>query len=114
MGACLAAGTGGGIGSCTGGGRIASVFTKMVSGASGMGDAEIGNAGAADLLGLPVSTTMTIRTASNAEAATTCINVGSHGSKLGIFCIVRWLSILILQLGRAASIPRFSVSPLTC
>jgi len=60
-------------------GRILSVFTKMVAGASGMGDAEIGDAGATDLLGLPVSTTMTIKTASNAEAATTFINVDSHG-----------------------------------
>jgi hypothetical protein len=48
-----------------------------------MGDAEIGDAGAADLLGLPVSMTMTIKTASNAEAATTFINVGTHGRKLG-------------------------------
>jgi hypothetical protein len=53
----------------------------MVSGASGRGDAEIGDAGAADLLGLPVSTTMTIKTARNAEAATTF--VGTHGRKLG-------------------------------
>jgi hypothetical protein len=44
-----------------------------------MGDAEIGDAGAADLLGLPVSTTMTIKMASNAEAAPTLINVGSAG-----------------------------------
>jgi hypothetical protein len=75
--------TGAGTGSGAGVGRIASVFTKMVSGASGMGDAEIGDAGAADLLGLPVSTTMTIKTASNAEAATTFITVGTHGRRLG-------------------------------
>jgi hypothetical protein len=86
----------------------------MVSGASDMGDTKIGNAGAADLLGLPVSTTMTIKTASNAEAATIFINVGSHGSKLRIFCIARWSSILIFRLGHAASIARFSASPLTC
>jgi len=67
-----------GAGSRAGVGRIASVFTKMVAGASGMCDAEIGDAGAADLLGLPDSTTMTIKTASNAEAATTFTNVGSH------------------------------------
>jgi hypothetical protein len=48
-----------------------------------MGGAEIGGSGAAGLLGLPVSTTMTIETASNAEAATTFINVGTHGRKLG-------------------------------
>jgi hypothetical protein len=53
-----------------------------------MGDAEMGNAGAAALLGLPVSTTMTIKTASDAEAATTFINVGSHGRMVGRFCIV--------------------------
>jgi hypothetical protein len=47
-----------------------------------MGEAEIGDAGAADLSGLPVST-MTIKAASNAEAATTFINVGPHGGKLG-------------------------------
>ena len=67
-----------GAGSGAGVGRIASVFTKMVPGASGVDDAEIGNAGAADLLGLPVSTIMTIKMASNAEAATTFTNVGSH------------------------------------
>ena len=75
--------TGAGSGSGGGVGRIASVFTKMVSGASGMGDAEIGDAGAADLLGLPVSKTMTITTASTAEAATNFINVGTQGRKLG-------------------------------
>ena len=75
--------TGGGTGSGAGVGRIASVFTKMVSGAAGMGDAEIGDAGAADLLGLPVTTTMAIKAARNAEAATTFINVGTHGRKLG-------------------------------
>jgi hypothetical protein len=48
-----------------------------------MGDAEIGDAGAADLLGLPVSKTMTITTASTAEAATNFINVGTQGRKLG-------------------------------
>jgi hypothetical protein len=51
----------------------------MVAGASGIGGTDIGDAGAADLLGLPVSTTMTIKVASNAEAATTFIDVGSHG-----------------------------------
>jgi hypothetical protein len=109
----LAARTGAGIGSGAGVGRIASVFTKMVSGASGMGDAEIGDAGAAALLDLPVSTTMTIKTASDAEAATTFINVGSHGRMLRRFCIVRWPSILIPSLV-CCSIARFSASPLTC
>jgi hypothetical protein len=53
-----------------------------------MGDAEIANAGAAALLGLPVPTKMTIKTASDAEAARTFINVGSRGRMLGKFCIV--------------------------
>jgi hypothetical protein len=48
-----------------------------------MGDAEIGDAGAADPLGLPVTTTMAIKAARNAEPATTFINVGTHGRKLG-------------------------------
>jgi hypothetical protein len=38
-----------GAGSGAGVGRIASVFTKMVPGASGMGDPEIGGVGAAEL-----------------------------------------------------------------
>jgi hypothetical protein len=67
-----------------------------------MGDAKTGDAGAADLLSLQVSTTMTIKTASNPETATTFIKVAIHGQKLGRSCIVRWPSILISQLGHAA------------
>jgi hypothetical protein len=51
----------------------------MVPGASSIGDSEIGGVGAADLWGLAVSMPMTIKAASNAEAATTFTNVGSHG-----------------------------------
>ena len=50
-----------------------------------MGDAEIAGVGAVDLLGVPVSVTMTktIKMAINAEAATTFNNVGTDGRKLG-------------------------------
>jgi hypothetical protein len=67
-----------------------------------MDDARIGDAGAAGLLSLQVSTTMTIKTATNAETATTFIKGAIHGRTLGGFCIVRWPSILIPQLGHAA------------
>jgi hypothetical protein len=77
-----------------------------------MDDAEMGNAGA-DLLGLPVSTTTTIKTVSNAEAATTFINGGSQGRKLGRFCIVGWSSILTSQLGHVQYSSLFRLSPLT-
>jgi hypothetical protein len=75
---CLAAGSGAGPGSGGGVGRIASVFTKIVSGMSGLGDAEIGAAGVAGLLNAPGLTTRTINAASNAEAATIFINVVIH------------------------------------